>query len=56
MAEKKFFDLGKERAIQLQEAPRIPNKNSKRSTSQHFMIKMAEIKDKQRFLKTEKQK
>ena len=43
--------MKKETDIQVQEAPKVPNKmNAKTPTSKHIM-KMAKIKDKERILK-----
>ena len=42
----------KEIDIQVQEAPRIPNRmNQKRPTPRHIIIKMPKVKDKERILK-----
>ena len=47
-----FPNLGQETDIQVQEAQRVPNKvNPKRNTSRHIIIKLGEVKDKERILK-----
>lgn len=47
-----FLNLKKETDIQIQESQRIPSKmNSKRPTLRHIVIKMSEVKDKERLLK-----
>ena len=47
--------LGKETDIQIQEAQKVTNKvKLKRNTPRHIIIKMAKIKDKERFLKAER--
>ena len=44
--------LGKESDIQVQEDQKVPNKmNSKKSTPRDILIKMVEVKDKERTLK-----
>ena len=49
--------MGKEIAIQVQEAQRVPNRNKpKRSTPRHVVIKMAKISDKERRLKAAREK
>ena len=53
----KFHNLAKEIDIQVQEAQRVPNKlDSKRTTPRHIIIKMPKLKDKDRILKTARQK
>ena len=50
-------NLAKEIDIQVQEAQRVPNKlDPKRSTPRHIIIKMPKIKDKERTLKTAREK
>ena len=52
-----FPNLRKETDIQVQEAWRLPNKmNPKRSTPRHVIVKMANIKDKERILKVMREK
>lgn len=47
-----FLNLKKETDIQIQESQRVPSKtNSKRPTLRHIVIKMSEVKDKERLLK-----
>ena len=47
-----FPNLVKEIDIQVQEAQRVPNKmEPKRPTQRHIIIKMANVKDKERLLK-----
>ena len=48
----KFPNLVKEINIQVQEAQRVPNKlDSERITPRHIIIKMPNVKDKERILK-----
>ena len=50
--EESFLNLVKEIDIQVQEAQRIPNNlDPKRNTPRHIIIKLANIKDKERTLK-----
>ena len=50
-----FLNLVKEIDIQVQEAQRIPNKlDSKRTTPRYIIIKMPNVKDKERILKSSK--
>ena len=50
-------NLKKETEIQVQEAQRVPNKvNPNRSTPSHTVIKMANVKDKERILKAVREK
>ena len=52
-----FPKLMKEIDMQVQEAQRIPNKmNAKRPTLRHLIIKMPIFKDKERILKTAREK
>ena len=52
-----FPNLAKELDIQNQEAQRVPNKvNPKRATPRHIIIKMPKVKDKERILKTTREK
>ena len=52
-----FPNLVKEIDIQFQEAQRIPNKiDTKRPTLRHIIIKMPKVKDKERILKTAREK
>ena len=52
-----FSNLEKEADIHVHETQRIPNKtNPKRSTKRHIIIKMANIKDKNRILKAAREK
>ena len=47
-----FPNLGKKIKIQIQEAQRVPNKmNPKRYTPRHIIIKMTNVKNKERILK-----
>ena len=52
-----FPKLVKEIDIQVQEAQRVPNKlDPKRATPRHIIIKMPEVKDKERILKAAREK
>ena len=52
-----FPHLVKEIDIQVQEAQRVPNKlGLKRTTPRHIIIKLPKIKDKERILKSARQK
>ena len=52
-----FPNLVKGLDIQVQEAQRVPNKlDLKRTTSRHIIIKMPEVKDKDRLLKVARKK
>ena len=43
--------------MQVQEAQRVPNKmDAKRSTPRHIIIKMPKVKDKERILRTAREK
>ena len=56
MAEK-FPNLKKETDIQAQEAQRVPKKmNPNGPTPRHIIIKMPKVRDKERILKTAKEK
>ena len=47
-----FPNLMREKVTQIQETQRIPsNRNPKRPTSRHILIKMAKFQDKERILK-----
>ena len=53
----KFPNLVKEINIQVQEAQRAPNKmNPKRPTPKHIILKMPEVRDKERILKAAREK
>ena len=52
-----FPNLMREKVTRIQEAQRVPiNRNQKRPTPRHIIIKMAKYKDKERILKTPKEK
>ena len=52
-----FPNLAKEIDIQVQEAQRIPNKlDPRRNAPRHIIIKMSKVKDKDRILKTAREK
>ena len=52
-----FPNLVKEIDIKVQEAKRIPNKlDPKRTTPRHIIIKMPNVKDKERILKAAREK
>ena len=52
-----FLNLVKEIDMLVQEAQRVPNKvNLKRPTPRHIIIKMPEVKDKERILKAAREK
>ena len=52
-----FPNMGKERATQVQEVQTVPYRiNPRRNTPRHIVIKLAEIKDKEKFLKTAREK
>ena len=52
-----FHSLVKEKDTQVQEAQRVPNKmDPNRPIPRHIIIKMAKIKDKERILKTTREK
>ena len=51
------FPNVKETDIKIQEARRAPNKlNPNRTTPRHMIIKMAKVRDKERILKTAREK
>ena len=53
----KFHNLVREIDMQVQEAQRIPNKmDAKRPTPRHIIIKMPEVKDKERILRAAREK
>ena len=52
----KFPNLVKEIDMQVQEAQRVPNKDAKRSTPRHIIIKIPKVKDKERILKAAREK
>ena len=48
----KFLNLAKEMHMQVHEAQRVPNKlDPKRTAPRHIIIKMPQVKDKERILK-----
>ena len=52
-----FPNMGKEIATEVQEVQRVPNRiNPRRNTPRHIVIKMAKIKDKEKFLKAAREK
>ena len=52
-----FPNLVKEMDIQVQEARRVPNKmDAKRPTPRHIIIKLPKVNDKERFLKSAREK
>ena len=52
-----FPNLMREKVTQLQETQRVPSKrNPKRPTARHIIIKMAKFQDKERILKTAREK
>ena len=52
-----FPNLQRERVTRIQETQRVPIKrNSKRPTSRHIIMKIAELKDKERILKAAREK
>ena len=54
---KNFLNLVKEIDIHVQEAQRVPNRiNPKRPTPRHIIIKMSNVKDRQRILKAAREK
>ena len=53
----KFPNMGKEIATQVQETQRVPYRiNPRRNTSRHIVIKLTKIKDKEKLLKTTREK
>ena len=54
---KKFPNMGKEIATQVQEAQRVPGRiNPRRNTPRHIVIKLTKIKDKEKLLKATREK
>ena len=52
-----FPNLVREKVTQIQESQRVPSKrNPKRPTARHIIIKMAKFQDKERILKTAREK
>ena len=52
-----FPNLMREKVTQIQESQRVPiNRNPKRPTARHIIIKMAKFQDKERILKAAKEK
>ena len=52
-----FPNIGKEIVNQAQEVQRVPHRiNPRRNTSRHILIKLTEIKDKERILKAAREK
>ena len=52
-----LLNLAKEIDIQVREAQRVPNKlDPKRTTPRHIIIKMPNVKDKERILKEAREK
>ena len=51
-----FPNLSKEIDTQVKEAQRVPNKDAKRPTPRHIIIKMPKFKDKERILKAAREK
>ena len=52
-----FPNMGKEIATQVQEAQRVPGRiNPRKNTPRHTVIKLAKIKDKEKFLKATREK
>ena len=52
-----FPKLMEEKVTLIQETQRVPNKrNPKRPTARHIIIKMAKFQDKERILKTTREK
>ena len=52
-----FPNLRREKVIQIQETQRIPSqRNQKRPTVRHIIIKMAKFQDKERILKAPREK
>ena len=49
--------MGREIAIQVQEAQRVPGRiNPRRNTPRHIVIKLTKIKDKEKLLKSIREK
>ena len=54
---KNFPNLMREKVTEIQETQRVPiNRNQKRPTARHIIIKMAEFQDKERLLKAAREK
>ena len=54
---KNFPNMGKEIAIQVQEAQQVPYRiNPRRNTPRYVVIKLAKIKDKEKLLKAAREK
>ena len=54
---KKFSNMGKEIATQVQELQRVPYRiNPRRNMPRHIVIKLAKIKDKEKMLKAAREK
>ena len=52
-----FPNLRREKVTQIQETQRVPiNRNPKRPTARHIIIKMAKLQDKERILKAAREK
>ena len=52
-----FHHLMREKLTQIQESQRVPiNRNPKRPTARHIIIKMAKFQDKERILKASREK
>ena len=52
-----FPNVRREKVTQVQETQRVPNKrNPKRPTARHIIIKMAKFQDKERILKSAREK
>ena len=52
-----FPKMGKERATQVQETQRVPNRiNPRQNTPRHILIKLTKIKHKKQILKTAREK
>ena len=52
-----FPNLRREKATQMQETQKVPSKrNPKRPPARHIIIKMAKFQDKERFLKSAREK
>ena len=52
-----FPNMGKETATQVQEVQRVPHRiNPRRNMPRHIVIKLTKIKDKEKLLKTTREK
>ena len=52
-----FPNMGKEKATQVQEAQRVPNRiNPRRNMARHIVINLTKIKDKEKLLKATREK